>query len=67
MLILIGFGKLEEIRVEGVVSYVAGLQKGDGSFMGDKWGEVDTRFSYCGVSCLDLLGSLGKIDIRKAA
>jgi geranylgeranyl transferase type-2 subunit beta len=35
--------------------------------MGDKWGEVDTRFSYCAVSCLDLLNSLNKVNIKKAA
>lgn len=35
--------------------------------MGDKWGEVDTRFSYCGVSCLRLLKSLDKINVPKAA
>lgn len=35
--------------------------------MGDKWGEVDTRFSYCGVSCLDLLNALHKINVPKAA
>lgn len=35
--------------------------------MGDKWGEVDTRFSYCGVSCLDLLNSLDKINKQKTA
>jgi prenyltransferase beta subunit len=23
--------------------------------MGDIWGEVDTRFSYCALSCLTLL------------
>lgn len=44
-----------------------GLQKEDGSFMGDKWGEVDTRFSYCGVSCMDLLGALDQIDAKMAA
>jgi geranylgeranyl transferase type-2 subunit beta len=43
------------------------LQKDDGSFMGDKWGEVDTRFSYCAVSSLDLLSSLDKINVKKAA
>jgi len=30
----------------------------DGSFTGDEWGEVDTRFSYCGLSTLALLGRL---------
>ena len=39
----------------------------DGSFFGDKWGEVDTRFSYCGVSCLALLNALNKVDTNKAA
>lgn len=28
----------------------------DGSFWGDEWGEVDTRFSYCAYNCLTLLG-----------
>jgi geranylgeranyl transferase type-2 subunit beta len=35
--------------------------------MGDKWGEIDTRFSYCGVSCLKLLGALNKINIKKTS
>ena len=35
---------------------ILGLQKEDGSFSGDKWGEIDTRFSYCALSCLSLLG-----------
>lgn len=35
--------------------------------MGDKWGEVDTRFSYCGVSCLYLIGALDQINVEKAA
>ena len=45
----------EEINVETVVRYVTGLQNEDGSFSGDKWGEVDTRFSFCAVACLALL------------
>lgn len=35
---------------------MASLQQKDGSFAGDKWGEVDTRFSYCALNCLSLLG-----------
>jgi geranylgeranyl transferase type-2 subunit beta len=50
-----------------VVKYVSSLQQLNGSFSGDKWGEVDTRFSYCAVSCLNLLGHLNKIDKAKAA
>jgi geranylgeranyl transferase type-2 subunit beta len=44
------------------------LQKADGSFVGDEWGEVDTRFSYCALSCLSILGRLdsGLIDLDKA-
>jgi geranylgeranyl transferase type-2 subunit beta len=34
--------------------------------MGDKWGEVDTRFSYCALSSLTLLDKLDKIDVKKA-
>lgn len=30
----------------------------DGSFAGDEWGEVDTRFSYCALSTLAILGKL---------
>ena len=38
------------------VSYVLGLMREDGSFQGDAFGEVDTRFSYCGLVSLHLLG-----------
>jgi geranylgeranyl transferase type-2 subunit beta len=30
----------------------------DGSFAGDKWLEIDTRFSYCALCCLAILGRL---------
>lgn len=39
------------------VAFVAGLQEPDGSFAGDEWGEVDTRFSYCAAATLALLGA----------
>ncbi len=38
----------------------------DGSFAGDKWGEVDTRFSYCALSCLAILGRLDAVDVTAA-
>lgn len=52
-----------------VAGYVGGLQQEDGSFFGDEWGEVDTRFSYCALSSMAMLGQLdsGKIDVKKAA
>lgn len=36
-----------------------------GSFAGDEWGEIDTRFTYCAVACLSLLGQLDKLDSDK--
>lgn len=38
----------------------------DGSFKGDEWGEIDTRFSYCALACLSLLNRLNAIDLDKA-
>ena len=35
---------VEKIDVNGVVNYVKSLQLEDGSFAGDKWGEVDNRY-----------------------
>ncbi|KAF0976743.1 hypothetical protein FDP41_004038 [Naegleria fowleri] len=45
-------------QIEKIGSYIGSLQKEDGSFAGDQWGEVDTRFSYCALNCLALLGLL---------
>ena len=36
-----------------------------GSFAGDEWGEIDTRFTYCAVACLSLLGRLDALDSEK--
>jgi geranylgeranyl transferase type-2 subunit beta len=49
------YDALDVINVERLVQYVRSLQQPDGSFCGDKWGEVDTRFSFCAVACLSLL------------
>ncbi|XP_014249939.1 geranylgeranyl transferase type-2 subunit beta isoform X2 [Cimex lectularius] len=57
---------VDELPVDEIVKYVRSLQKPDGSFIGDKWGEVDTRFSFCAVACLSLLGRLDAINIKKA-
>lgn len=46
---------------------VSSLQKEDGSFTGDEWGEVDTRFSFCAIACLSLIKKLDLIDNAKAA
>lgn len=47
-----------ELPVEKIVLYVSKLQQDDGSFTGDKWGEIDTRYSFCALACLSLLVSI---------
>ncbi|KAL4968059.1 Rab geranylgeranyltransferase subunit beta BET2 [Aspergillus stella-maris] len=50
-----------------VGSFIAGLQdKETGSFMGDEWGELDTRFLYGALNALSLLGLLDLVDMDKA-
>ncbi|KAL4652261.1 hypothetical protein ACB092_01G219800 [Castanea dentata] len=53
--------------LSAIQSDVAGLQNEDGSFSGDIWGEVDTRFSYIAICCLSILRRLNKINVEKAA
>jgi geranylgeranyl transferase type-2 subunit beta len=61
---------LNQLAVEKIVSFVVSLQQDDGSFAGDQWGEIDTRFSYCALSVLSLLsstsGGLSCVDVGKA-
>ena len=54
------------VKQEEVVKYIVSLQNSDGSFNGDVWGEKDTRFSYCALACLALLGRLNAVDVEKA-
>lgn len=48
----------ERLDKDAVANYVSSLQNEDGSFSGDEWGEIDTRFTYIAFSCLALLGRL---------
>ncbi|XP_074893503.1 geranylgeranyl transferase type-2 subunit beta isoform X3 [Buteo buteo] len=64
--ILILYDSLHVVDVNKIVEYIQNLQKEDGSFAGDKWGEIDTRFSFCAVATLALLGKLDAIDVGKA-
>jgi geranylgeranyl transferase type-2 subunit beta len=64
--ILAIYDRLEVLDVDKVTAYVASLQQPDGSFFGDKWGEVDTRFSYCALCCLALLGRLDRSGSNSA-
>ena len=56
------FDSVDQIDTDRLAVYMSKLQNTDGSFKGDQDGEVDTRFSYCAVSCLSLLGKLDFID-----
>lgn len=51
---------------ERTAAWVAGLQQVDGSFSGDRWGEIDTRFSYSALNCLALLDALHLVDVDAA-
>ena len=44
------------------LSVILGLQQPSGIFAGDAFGETDTRFLYCAVSALSLLGALDRLD-----
>jgi prenyltransferase beta subunit len=59
--ILALYGAIDRIDKDLVCRYVAGLQQRDGSFFGDEWGEVDTRFSFCSLATLSLLGALERM------
>ena len=56
-----------------IIQFVQSLQQPDGSFAGDEWGEIDTRFSYCALSTLAILGKLhvngnegnGDVDVKR--
>ena len=41
---------------------ILSLQHPSGVFAGDTFGELDTRFLYCAVSALSLLGALDQLD-----
>jgi len=58
---------VDKIDVEGVVKFIQSLQQEDGSFTGDKWGEVDNRFCFCAVATLALLNRLDAVDTDKTA
>ena len=57
------FDVSERLDVDAIVKYVQSLQLADGSFQGDEWGEVDTRFTYCVLSTLRLLNRLDAVDV----
>lgn len=71
--ILITIDAVDELEKQGrggkqkVASFIASLQnENDGSFMGDQWGETDTRFLYGALNALSLLGLMDLVDVSKA-
>lgn len=66
VLIILGRCNQDYIDVDRCVDYIKSLQQEDGSFFGDKWGEIDTRFSFCGLATLRLLDRLSDINLNKA-
>ncbi|KAK2715362.1 hypothetical protein QYM36_010096, partial [Artemia franciscana] len=64
--ILVTYDSIGTIDSASAVKYIASLQQEDGSFMGDKWGEIDTRFSFCAIACLKLLNAMDVINVDKA-
>ncbi|CCM00556.1 uncharacterized protein FIBRA_02590 [Fibroporia radiculosa] len=56
---------LDRIDIPRVVKFILSLQQPSGVFAGDSFGEIDTRFSYCAVNALSLLGHLHELDVEK--
>ena len=48
----------ERVEVDKICGLIKGLMNADGSFAGDKWGEIDTRFTYCALATLAILHRL---------
>lgn len=44
---------------------ILSLQQPSGVFAGDRYGELDTRFLYCAVQALSLLGRLHELDVDR--
>ncbi|CCD26924.1 Rab geranylgeranyltransferase BET2 NDAI_0J00320 [Naumovozyma dairenensis CBS 421] len=50
--------RLSDEQFEKCVAFITSNQLEDGSFQGDRFGEVDTRFVYTALSALSILGKL---------
>ncbi|EGO02235.1 hypothetical protein SERLA73DRAFT_178083 [Serpula lacrymans var. lacrymans S7.3] len=63
--ILLTHDALDKVDIDRVTRFILSLQKPSGVFAGDEFGETDTRFSYCAISALSLLGRLSDLDVEK--
>ncbi|KCV69687.1 hypothetical protein H696_04095 [Fonticula alba] len=64
--ILATYDALDRVDTDRVVEYVCSLQLPGGAFQGDRFGEVDSRFSFCALACLTLLGKQDSCDVPAA-
>lgn len=62
--ILAMIDRLSDLDRDNVVKFVVNLQQSDGSFYGDEWGEVDTRFTFCAFATLALLNRLDQCNVQ---
>ncbi|KAI5115467.1 hypothetical protein M0805_008111 [Coniferiporia weirii] len=53
---------LDRLDVARVTNFILSLQLPSGAFAGDRFGESDTRFLYCSISALSLIGQLPALD-----
>ncbi|KAL6306521.1 rab geranylgeranyltransferase [Sparassis latifolia] len=56
---------LDRLDVPRVTKFILSLQQPSGVFAGDSFGETDTRFLYCAVNALSLIGRLSELDVEK--
>eukprot|EP00038_Savillea_parva_P026670 m.55622 g.55622 ORF g.55622 m.55622 type:complete len:414 (+) comp7616_c0_seq4:72-1313(+) len=64
--VLVSLDRLTPEVAEGAANFMSSQQLPDGSFQGDKWGEVDTRFSFCALACLALVNKLDAVNVDAA-
>ncbi|KAG6865449.1 hypothetical protein C0991_002372 [Blastosporella zonata] len=60
--ILVMHDALDRIDIPRVTKFILSLHQPSGVFAGDSFGEIDTRFLYCAVQALSLLGQLHLLD-----
>ncbi len=65
--ILALLGRLDDPRFdrEKTAGYVIGKVQEDGSVEGDGGGEIDTRFSYCALATMRILGVMDRLPLDK--
>ncbi|EGG01441.1 uncharacterized protein MELLADRAFT_73002 [Melampsora larici-populina 98AG31] len=65
--ILVMQNSLDKVDKQKITNYIlARFNDQTGSFSGDQWNETDTRFSYCAISGLSLLGTLQQLNQSRA-